>query len=122
MAIFVDVNEKNPTERPLVTDGQAIAQMIEDLMSTRKGERLFDPEYGLDLQDYLFDLMDEQSGVVVFREIRSEVRKYLPIVEVMDAQSSVIIDPDTNAFYIDLAFIIKGGTGQVFNVKRKVGK
>ena len=47
MAFYKDVNSTSPTVRPDVVDEVAIAQAVRNLVATRKGEKIFDPEFGI---------------------------------------------------------------------------
>lgn len=108
MSFYRDLNENNPTEIPDVTDAQAIVQNVVNLITTRKGTRPFNPEYGANIEDFLFDLMDETAELELFNEIVDAVNNYEPRVTLDLSQSDVTADPDNNTFEINLLFLIEG--------------
>lgn len=114
MALYVDINQTNPETRPLLTDVQAIFQALENIFSTITGERFFNPEFGIDLEENLFDVMDELTELEVFRKIVEAVQKFESRVIVDTATTTVISDPENNKYDIDVVFEIIGFEGQKF--------
>lgn len=115
-AFYQDINEVNPTLKPLVKDSESVAQWIDNLVMTEKGEVLFSPDYGCDLPSYLFEIIDQINGLLIFNAIQTEVETNDPEVTIVGESSTVIPDAENNAYYINLAFQIKGLDGQLFKV------
>ena len=112
-AFYRDINLVSPTTKPEVVDAEAIQQEMAVLFNTRPTERLFDPEYGIALDNSLFDLITDSSAEELFFEITSKVKKYLSTVTIDMAKSDVTPDPDNNAYYLQLYFSIVGaGTNE----------
>jgi len=116
MAFYQDINENNPTFKPLVKDSESVAQWIENLVMTSKGEILFNPTYGCDLPSFLFELIDAQNGILIFNAIQSEVERQDPEVTIVAESTTIIPDAENNAYYLNLAFQIKGLDGVIFKV------
>lgn len=116
MAFYQDINQDNPSLKPMVKDSEAVAQWIENLIMTRKGERPFDPNYGADLPSFLFELIDTLNGILIFNAIKIAVETYDPEVTIIDSSTTVIPDEESHAYYLNLAFKIKGIEEQVFKV------
>src|SRR3990172_4649355 len=112
---YYDLNEENPTENPEVTDVNSIVQNVLNLILTPKRTRMFDPEYGVDLDDQLFELFDDASALEIFNSVTDAVRKYEPRVILDFSQSDVTADPDNNSYEVKLFFQIQG-----FNEDRKL--
>ena len=113
---YRDINSDSPTSKPDLFDVQAIVQNVRDFVFTRRGSRLFLPDFGVDIDDLLFELMDDEAAVEVFNNIVIGLRKYEPRVRLNNGQSGVLADPDANTFYIDLFFEVEGFDGQTFRV------
>jgi phage baseplate assembly protein W len=108
MAFYRDINQLTPEIRPYVTDIDAIIQSVRNLISTRQGERPFRPEYGINIVDYLFELMDESAGLTLLADVFSAVNEFEPRVEIDRQLSEVIPDPDTYTFTVSIFFRVKG--------------
>tara|TARA_R110000803_G_scaffold74903_3_gene139031 strand:+ start:8355 stop:8744 length:390 start_codon:yes stop_codon:yes gene_type:complete len=59
-------------------DAKAIKSDLMHLILTKKGERLYMPDFGTDLLKYIFDLNDEATKENIKRDINETVKKYLP--------------------------------------------
>jgi len=116
MPFYKDFNENSPTVNPQVKDAKAVAQWVEKLLMTRKGEVLFKPNYGTTFYEYLFELIDEDNGVVLFNEIQAIVSMYNPEVKIVASESAIIPDVENNRYLINLGYTINGFEGQTFNV------
>jgi phage baseplate assembly protein W len=66
---FLNLNE---------TDQNAIKADLMHLLLTRKGQRLYNPDFGTDLLKYIFEPNDERTLSEVKEEVASSVKKYLP--------------------------------------------
>jgi len=108
MAFYKDLNDDSPTTQSNVIDIAAIAQSLKTLILTRPGERPFLPEYGVGVQDLLFELMDGGAALDLFGLIVDAVRKFETRVELNLSISDVVADPDNNRFNVDLHFSVVG--------------
>jgi phage baseplate assembly protein W len=66
---FLNLNE---------TDQNAIKADLMHLLLTRKGQRLYNPDFGTDLLRYIFEPNDERTLAEVKEEVATSVKKYLP--------------------------------------------
>jgi phage baseplate assembly protein W len=73
-----------------------------NLLLTRKGERVFQPDFGSDLHNLVFAPMDDNFDENIRRAIQRAVRKWLPFLNIVD----VVIDrnEDTNRTNIQAEF------------------
>lgn len=74
-------------------DNSAIKSDLMHLILTRKGERLYMPDFGTDLLKYIFEMNDETTRADIKRDISETVKKYLPNlsinkVEVTESESN----------------------------------
>lgn len=64
------------------TDSQAIKADIVHLLLTAKGERLYLPEFGLNLRKFIFEPQDAPTYEDIKREIKDTLKRYIPNLEV----------------------------------------
>jgi phage baseplate assembly protein W len=120
MAFYRDPNSITPTIRPDSTDVDAVVQGVRNLISTRKGERPFRPDFGINIVDYLFELMDESAGLQLLAEILDAVTNYEPRVIIDRQRSEVTPDPDNNTLEVSLFFEVQGFEGNTFEVTESI--
>lgn len=119
---FFDMNEDNPQVRPEVINAEAVGQWIRDYTMTRKGERLFNLDYGVELDDYLFDLITDENAVLLFASLTSQLTSYLPMVKVLTNSSVILPDTENNLYAIELAYEIVGFDGNNYSTTVVVGR
>lgn len=116
MAFYKDINSKTPTERPDVTDVNAVAQSIITLLNTRKRERPFNLGYGIDIEDKLFDLMDDATKLEILSEVFDATNKYEPRAKLRKGLSFVDLFPDEYKAEVNLFYNIEGFGDELFSV------
>ena len=113
MAIYSDINEQ-VISGTLLEDIESIYQSLNNILNTIPGERLFNPEFGLDLSSWLFDLMNESNAFSILSEIVGAVNRWEPRVTVDFGNSSVVPNFDENRYDITIYFSVVGLTDQTF--------
>lgn len=90
-----------------VEGSQAVGMAIINMVFTTKGERLFDPTFGCNLYDYLFEPIDE----ITARKIRSEIFNCIaerdPRIKVSPL-TEVIPFPDDNEYRVKIVIEVLG--------------
>jgi phage baseplate assembly protein W len=81
-------------------DENAIANSLRNLFSTRPKQRLLDPEYGLDITQFLFENANEFSARLIARRIDQGIRKYEPRVVINNI--TVIVEEEFNRYNISI--------------------
>ena len=92
------------------TSRNAIKSDITHLLLTRKGERLYNADFGSGLYNYLFDQIDEKTITDIKLELKESIAKYIPNVAIDD----LIIEsnPDNNHVKVNLEYSITNTTFQ----------
>jgi len=108
MAIYTDVSLFKPTVTPMAQDLEVIYQSIFAILNTKKGERLFRPDFGNTLEDFLFDLIDEVTALEVFRRIVEDISGQEPRVSVNLSNTKIEADPINGCFKIYLVLDLFG--------------
>jgi len=84
----------------------SVKTSIKSLIRTTKGERLFQPDVGTNLNSLLFEPMHQGTSELIKYEIENVISKYEPRVKL----NNVLITPfqDKNSYDINLEFTILG--------------
>jgi phage baseplate assembly protein W len=70
------------------TNSAAIKSDLMHLLLTRKGERLYMPEFGTDLLKFIFDPYDNKTITDLKMEISDTVKKFIPNLTI----NNIIVD------------------------------
>lgn len=92
-------------------DADAIKSDLMHLILTRKGQRLYNPNFGTDLMRFIFEPNDNISLAQVKEEIKTVVKKYLPKLQIND----VTVDQSTESEYAAVIRIDYTITDEVFS-------
>ena len=96
------------------TEEQVISN-LKNLLLTRKGERLMQPNFGTNIQDSLFQPNTRLLVEELKSSITDDITFWLPYIEIIDID--VIRSTDNNAINIQLQFRVSDlGANQVINV------
>lgn len=72
---FLDLNQD---------ENAAIKADLMHLILTRKGQRLYNPQFGTDLLKFIFEPNDSSTLSDIKQEIKTVVKKYLPKLDVTE--------------------------------------
>tara|TARA_X000001382_G_scaffold130970_1_gene128333 strand:- start:15235 stop:15657 length:423 start_codon:yes stop_codon:yes gene_type:complete len=81
---------------------------LTNLLSTQKGERMFQPNLGIDLRRHLFNPISPETSVALQEDVIEQVAIWLPFLEIQD----VIITPDegNNTINIKINYSFKSNS------------
>jgi phage baseplate assembly protein W len=94
------------------TDNKAIKADLLHLLLTRKGQRLYNPDFGTRLLEYIYEPYDELTFSDVRAEIETAVNVYLPQVRLND----LAVEPSPLSEYAVLVSIDYTITDDIFEV------
>ena len=98
----------NPLSGDLIalSNENAIARAVRNIVSTTPGEKLFSPDFGSSVSEILFENVDDITAVSIKDEISSSLANYEPRVELIDVK----VDPnfDENQFDVLITYRIIG--------------
>jgi phage baseplate assembly protein W len=83
-ALPLTVDEIDGPYRLTKTIAAAMQQNFKHLILTNPGERIMDPEFGVGIRRYLFELAESDVRDMIKNRIRKQVSKYLPMIRVYD--------------------------------------
>ena len=64
-------------------DKSLIIGMLRQLFLTKKGERVMNPSFGLDLKEYIFSPLDLTTFEILRSDIVSQLKTFIPFLEVV---------------------------------------
>jgi len=105
-------------ENQTITTFDAIKTNLKNLISTQKGERLFQPNLGIDLKKHLFDPISSENLISLQEDIAEQIQVWLPFIEVNDIQVNLKEDENTINFIIN--FSLKSDTTKTDSVQINV--
>ncbi len=79
---FQDDDKKNYFLRMNKVSDDAIKSDLIHLLLTNKGERLYLPEFGANLRQYLFEPNDDEVRNDIKDEVQEAVRKFIPNLQI----------------------------------------
>lgn len=83
------------------TEQQAVSN-LKSLLLTRKGERLFQPNFGSDVYSLMFEQIDTNLESTLDESLREDIEYWLPYIIIDDINIEVI--EDRNYVRIELSF------------------
>jgi phage baseplate assembly protein W len=95
-----------------VTDENSLVQNIYNILLTRKGERLFNPDFGTTIEERVFDIMNEDDETRLLQECFEAIREYEPRVSVDYEESRVDVDDDSNTIRVIIAVVLPNGNSE----------
>ena len=93
-------------------DRAAIKADLMHLILTRKGQRLYNPNFGTDLLRFIFEPDDNLTLGAIKEEIKTVVKKYLPKLQI----NSINVDQSTESEYAAVIRMDYTVTDEVFSM------
>jgi phage baseplate assembly protein W len=101
--LFLDLNSD---------DNQAIKADLLHLILTRKGQRLYKPDFGTDLMKFIFEPEDGMTLNAIKEEIKNVVKIYLPSLNL----DEILIEESEENEYASVVTISYTITDTIFSV------
>ena len=112
---FVDVqlDFDNPVQRDIKTDVNeaAISNSLVNLFNTIPGQNLLNPEYGLNLMQYVFPPANDTTARLIAKTIMDNLSIFEPRVSVQSI--NINVRPDEQTFVVTLSIIIPALNKQI---------
>lgn len=112
---FVDVHLDfdNPVKRDIRTDVDeaAVSNSIINLFNTIPGQNLLNPEYGLNLMQYVFAAANDTTARLIGKTIMDNLSIYEPRVSVQSI--NINVRPDEQTFVVTLSIVIPALNKQI---------
>ena len=98
-------------------DVEAVMESIGNILGTRKGERLFLPQFGSNLMDALFEPLDDITLTEISHELKDAIEMWDDRVDILHV--SFERRADNNELSVVLEFRIKG-FDEVYTFKKAI--
>ena len=95
---------KNAQDLKLDYDSNAIYNSVKNIFNTKKGQKILNPNFGLDLEQYLFDNISKENGELIGTTIYEELPLHEPRAKVDTV--TVVAVPDQNEYKINISITI----------------
>ena len=93
------------TGRPVVKkNAQAVISALKNLILTNQFERPYEPGFGSNIRNRLFENFDPVEAINLEEDIRLAIENFEPRVEINEIK--VISSPDTNTVSVNISFFI----------------
>jgi len=98
----------NPLTNDLIAikNANAISRSVRNIVMTIPGEKPFNPDFGSNVRNLLFENMDSISAGLIVDEIRTSIQNYEPRVELMTVEA--FPDFDNNSYDVNIVYDIIG--------------
>jgi len=83
-------------------DAAAVKQSIKNILMTNRTEKPFEPFYGGNLNDFLFNLSETFSDFEIQEQVTLAINNYEPRARVLNVRSK--LNPDRNSISVAVTF------------------
>jgi len=103
---------------------EAVKNNIRNLVNTHQGERLMQPNLGLNLRNYMFEQFTDETLLSVQNDIVDTFKVWLPFVEIRDIQVSMDENDSIgkNKMSINIVFNITRDPDTLESVQIEIGE
>jgi phage baseplate assembly protein W len=112
--LYSDVNPVGSGTTPVLTDGEAVNQALQNLLNTAKGERLFRGDLGLDLSFALFAPINDLTSAKIESMFLTALPGIDPRIKIQTKYFRVTPVPDEQRYDIRLVYAVAGLTGEEY--------
>lgn len=114
MSMYTDINyayKQTSGKLVLNDDTDVINQALTTLFNTPKGSRLFNRNYGSELESVVFELMSPALQDVIAMMVFREITQFEPRVVLKSINDvNVSFDYDNNILYLDVKYKVAGNS------------
>ena len=104
------------------TTVESIKNNIKLLLQTEQGERVFQPNLGMNLKRLLFEQITEDTAIQIENNIVDVFETWLPFVELKDIQTNIdSTNQEQNKININIVFSIKKSPTSLESVEVALG-
>ena len=101
-----------------VVNVASVQNSLIGIISTRKGERAFEPEFGSDIHSTLFENMNNFSAYSVEKAVEQAIANYEPRVRLKLVQATPVYDE--NVFIVTIQYHIITDLNYIYNLKLRL--
>lgn len=87
-------------------NAESVKFAVKNLLLTNQGEKPFNPYYGGNLYNFLFEIADDSTEKSIIREVKNVIEVYEPRVDLPSLEVIVNMQPDRNSAEVTIVFKI----------------
>jgi len=103
------------TQNLSTTTLQSTQTNLTSLLTTQKGERVFQPGLGIDIRGNLFEPINDESFVTLEEDILEQIAIWLPFLQVENI--NIQPEPDSNKVTVNINYSFKNTPGLTDSVQ-----
>lgn len=92
----------------ILTNEQAVAESVKNIISTEPGERVWYPDFGCSLSEFLFEPIDVITATIMKNTIINAISKFETRIE--NLAVDIIEEPDLETYTFNISFNMKTST------------
>ena len=102
--VGLGLNTVNTSDILVDNDIEAIKNSLRNIFTTKKGQKILAPSFGVSLEQYLFSPITNANAKAMATDIMNGVNQYEPRVKI----SNIIVNPlyDQNQYHISLYYTL----------------
>lgn len=101
-----------------VINAEAVKTSINNILNTRKGERVMVPEFGVDFDEALFEPINQDTMNFLADSVKETVERWDDRVKIIKVEFTA--KPDSNQINLVVIYRITGNDN-IFQVRRELG-
>ncbi len=103
---FLNDLTPHPVVKDIVryTNEASVNRSIRNLLRTNRGERLYQPDIGSDLQQLLFEPMIESTGDLIRKFVHNTITNYEPRAKVLNVEVKAY--EESNAYSVTIYYML----------------
>jgi phage baseplate assembly protein W len=104
-----------------IVDENSMIQNLYSIVLTRVGERIFNPEFGTDIEDFIHNIIYDVNEFELksIRSIVDAVKRFEPRITIVEEDSFISFDPDKNDAKVILKVLVPSGSVRVIGISLK---
>ena len=107
IALPLSLDEKDGPYKSNVTLDEVAQQNIKMIVLTNPGERVMEPDFGVGLQRFLFELDTPFLVSDIKTRINTQVEKYAPFIKILEL--NINVDSDNGFLSAEIKYAVPGG-------------
>jgi len=115
----IDVGFLGETNGIAITDFDAVRASIINILSTRKGSRILRPNFGSDLDKFLFSQLSEEGGDMVMNSIKKILEQEVRIIV---NSIAVFVDKENYQYVVSIFYTIPSMSSKQILLETTLGK
>lgn len=107
------------TDLAQLTEYEAVIRSIVNILTTPKGTKILNPEFGLDLRYWVFESIDNDTAFFLGKELL-DLERVEPRLQINSI--NIRPEPDDNSFFINMDIVIPNTSPNIIQLKGRLNQ